>query len=290
MTGRPLSHGRLAIRASARPRVLGEGPPEVAGSWTARILTLFPEAWPGVLGYSLTGRALNEGLWSLGVTAIREFARDRHRSVDDTPAGGGAGMVLRPDVLAAAVDAVHVAGTPLIALSPRGRPLTQSMVRNLSLAPGVTLICGRFEGIDQRLIDARGVSEISIGDFILSGGDIAAQALIDASVRLIPRVLGNSESVAAESFSNGLLEYPHYTRPNDWEGRVVPEVLLSGHHANIARWRQARSEELTKERRPDLWRAWLDAKATDPVAGAKHSDAKTAAAKGGKKDERDELA
>ncbi|GIX13702.1 MAG: tRNA (guanine-N(1)-)-methyltransferase [Paracoccaceae bacterium] len=253
--------------------------------WEARVLTLHPEMFPGPLGHALIGRALAEGLWRLSTINIRDFATDRHRTVDDTPAGGGPGMVMRADVTARAVDAamagVDRARWPLIALSPRGLPFTQAMARRLAAGSGVTLLCGRFEGIDQRLIEARGIEEVSIGDYVLTGGELAAMVLIEATVRLIPRVLGNAESVVEESFSAGLLEHPHYTRPQVWEGRAIPEVLLSGHHARIAAWRRARAEALTRERRPDLWRARQDGKA--PMGEPELSDAQTSAADGGQK-------
>ena len=256
------SHGRKSIRPTLRPTDLMAEPADLVGAWKARVITLFPEQFPGILGASLTGKALQEGLWQLDCIDLRQFGIGRHRNVDDTPAGGGAGMVLRPDVLAAAL-ARAAEGTPadrgrwpVIALSPRGRPFRQDMAQALSRSRGVTLICGRFEGIDQRVIDAFGLEEVSLGDFVLTGGEIAAQALIDATVRLIPRVLGNHASVEEESFSSGLLEHPQYTKPVDWDGRTVPDILLSGHHAHIASWRQAEAERLTKERRPDLWRAY----------------------------------
>ena len=251
------SHGRVAVRPTLRPRDL-MAPPELAGAWTAQVITLFPEAFPGTLGLSLTGRALTEGLWSLRTIQLRDHGIGRHRNVDDTPAGGGAGMVIRPDVMAAALREAKSAAPdlPVVYLSPRGRPLTQAIARRLAQGPGVTLICGRFEGVDQRVLDAFDVTEISIGDYVLTGGEIAAQVLIDATVRLIPRVLGNQESLAEESFSDGLLEHPQYTKPALWEGRAIPEVLLSGNHAAIATWRRDMAERLTKERRPDLWRAY----------------------------------
>lgn len=256
-------------------------------SWTARVLTIHPEMFPGPLGHALTGRALAEGLWRLETVNIRDFALDRHRSVDDTPAGGGPGMVMRADVAGRAVDhamaGLDPARWPLIALSPRGRRLDQAMARDLASRDGVVLLCGRFEGIDQRLLDARGIEEVSIGDFILTGGELAAMVLIEAAVRLIPRVLGNAESAVEESFSAGLLEHPHHTRPHVWEGRAIPEVLLSGHHARIAAWRRARAEALTRERRPDLWRAHRDGS----MGGPERSDAQNAAPEGGQeKDER----
>ncbi|MBK5928592.1 tRNA (guanosine(37)-N1)-methyltransferase TrmD [Rhodobaculum claviforme] len=240
-------------------------PPRAAGAWTARVITLFPEAFPGVLGLSLTGRALEAGLWALRTTPLREFGEGRHRNVDDTPAGGGAGMVLRADVLSRAIAAEATPG-PLLVLSPRGRPFDQAMARDLASGPGVTLICGRFEGIDERVLDHHGVAEVSMGDFVLTGGEIAAMALIDACVRLIPRVLGNQASVEEESFARGLLEHPQYTKPAVWRGHAIPDVLLSGNHAAISAWRQAQAERLTKERRPDLWRT-RDAQAApgDPV-------------------------
>jgi len=219
------------------------------------VLTVFPEMFPGSLGQSLAGKALKRGLWALDVLDIRDFARDKHRSVDDTPFGGGAGMVLRSDVVDAALAAAAImAGSaPVIYLSPRGRLLTQTRVRELAAGPGVVLLCGRYEGVDQRVLEARGVAEVSIGDYVLSGGEPAAQVLIDAVVRLLPGVMGNEASPGEESFERGLLEYPHYTRPADWQGRAVPEPLLSGHHENIRRWRREQAEEITRQRRPDLW-------------------------------------
>lgn len=225
-------------------------------TWRASVLTIFPEMFPGPLGSSLAGRALAEGKWALEVTDIRDFASDKHRSVDDTPAGGGAGMVMRADIAAAAIDAAKAkaeVGTPLLYLSPRGAPLTQARVRALAQGPGAILLCGRFEGLDQRVLEAREVEEVSIGDYVLSGGELAAMVLIDAAVRLLPGVAGNEGSLAEESFAEGLLEYPHYTRPREWEGRAIPDVLLSGDHQKIAEWRRAQAEALTQERRPDLW-------------------------------------
>jgi tRNA (guanine37-N1)-methyltransferase len=221
--------------------------------WRASVLTIFPEVFPGPLGASLAGKALAAGTWSLAVTDIRSFATDKHRSVDDTPAGGGPGMVMKADVLARAVDAVAEDGRPRLLLSPRGAPLTQGRVENLAAGTGVVLVCGRFEGVDERVIAGRGLEEVSVGDYVLSGGEIAAMALIDACVRLLPGVMGAAASGAEESFTGGLLEYPQYTRPQAWEGRPIPEVLLSGDHAKIAAWRRAEAERLTKQRRPDLW-------------------------------------
>ncbi|ABD05061.1 tRNA (Guanine37-N(1)-) methyltransferase [Rhodopseudomonas palustris HaA2] len=225
-------------------------------TWRATVLTLFPEMFPGPLGVSLAGRGLAAGLWALEARDIRDSATDRHRSVDDTPAGGGPGMVLRADVLAAAIDAADpVPGRPRLVMSPRGRPLTQARVAELAAGPGPLIVCGRFEGIDQRVIDARNLEEVSIGDYVLSGGEIAALALIDACVRLLPGVMGKLDSSAEESFSAGLLEYPQYTRPKSFEGRPIPEILTSGDHAKVAAWRQAEAEALTRARRPDLWAA-----------------------------------
>jgi len=222
-------------------------------SWSATVLTLFPEMFPGVLGVSLVGKALEKNLWSLEVRDVRDHGIGKHRTVDDTPAGGGPGMVMRADVAAASIDAVERAGRPLIYLSPRGAPLTQARVRALAAGPGAILLCGRFEGLDERVIAARGIEEISIGDFVLAGGEIAAQALVEAVVRLIPGVLGDEASPDEESFAAGLLEYPQFTRPQNFEGCVLPEVLTNGNHKEIAKWRQAEAERLTRLRRPDLW-------------------------------------
>ncbi len=222
--------------------------------WTATVLTLFPEMFPGPLGLSLAGKALHQGLWALRVLDIRDFARDKHRSVDDTPLGGGAGMVMRPDVVDAALGAAEAEGRgPLIYLSPRGRLLDQALARELAAGPGVILLCGRYEGVDERVLEAHGVAEVSIGDYVLSGGEPAALVLIDAVVRLLPGVMGNEVSPAEESFARGLLEHPHYTRPAEWQGRTVPGVLTSGHHERIRRWRLEQAERITQERRPDLW-------------------------------------
>jgi tRNA (guanine37-N1)-methyltransferase len=230
-------------------------------TWRATILTLFPEMFPGPLGISLAGKALSSGLWELEARDIRASATDKHRSVDDTPAGGGPGMVLRADILAAAIDAADIAPErPRLLMSPRGRPLTQGRVVELAAGPGPLIVCGRFEGIDQRVIDARGLEEVSVGDYVLSGGEIAAMALIDACVRLLPGVMGKEASGAEESFSEGLLEYPQYTRPQVFEGRTIPEILTSGDHAKVEAWRRAESEALTRSRRPDLWSAKVDQK------------------------------
>jgi tRNA (guanine37-N1)-methyltransferase len=230
--------------------------------WRATALSLFPEMFPGPLGESLAGKALKEGVWQLEAVDIRRFARDRHGTVDDAPFGGGAGMVMKPDVLSAALLAVaeapRMAGVPKLLLSPRGTPFTQACGRQLAAGPGVVLVCGRFEGVDERVIEAHALEEISVGDFVLSGGEIAAMAVIDCCVRLLPGVMGEPQSASEESFEDGLLEYPHYTRPAAWTGpdgteRRVPEVLVSGHHGKVAEWRMRQREEITRRRRPDLW-------------------------------------
>ncbi|WP_306030891.1 tRNA (guanosine(37)-N1)-methyltransferase TrmD [Stappia sp. MMSF_3263] len=228
-------------------------------SFAATILSLYPDMFPGPLGASLAGRALERGDWSLEARQIRDHATDRHRSVDDTPAGGGAGMVLRADILASAIDAATPEGDtrPRLLMSPRGRPLDQARVRTLAGGPGAIIVCGRFEGVDQRVIETRNLEEVSVGDYVLSGGELAAMVLLDAVVRLLPGVMGNVESGAFESFETGLLEHPHYTRPRDFEGLSIPEILTSGDHARIDRWRRAEAEELTRQRRPDLWRRHL---------------------------------
>jgi len=229
-------------------------------SWRATVLTIFPEMFPGPLGISLAGTALENGIWSLRTVDIRDFALDKHRSVDDTPFGGGPGMVMRPDVIDAAIGAAtegETAKRPLVYLTPRGAPMTQARARELADGAGVTLICGRFEGVDERVLEAHGVEEISLGDFVLSGGELAAMALLDATVRLLPGVIGSEASLEEESFERDLLEYPHYTRPQEWQGRAVPEVLLSGHHARIEAWRREKAEEMTKTRRPDVWARYV---------------------------------
>jgi tRNA (guanine37-N1)-methyltransferase len=236
-----------------------EEAPEGAGGgagWTARVLTIFPEMFPGPLGLSLAGKALDEGLWALEVLDIRNFARDKHRSVDDQPFGGGAGMVMRPEVVDGALAAVEGRPGPVIYLSP-GRLLDQARVEALAGEPGATLLCGRYEGVDQRVLEARGIEELSVGDYLLSGGEPAALVLIDAVVRLLPGVMGNVESADEESFERGLLEYPLYTRPAEWQGRKVPEVLVSGHHEKVRRWRLEQAKRVTRERRPDLWARYL---------------------------------
>jgi tRNA (guanine37-N1)-methyltransferase len=241
-------------------------------SFRACVLTLYPEMFPGPLGVSLAGRAMEDGIWSLDAVQIRDFAVDRHRSVDDTPAGGGAGMVLRPDVLAAAIDSVSDC-RPILALSPRGAPLTQARVRELSSGEGVILLCGRFEGFDERIFEARPVEEVSVGDYVLSGGELGAMVVLDACVRLLPGVMGAASSGEEESFEQGLLEYPHYTRPVTWEGRTIPEVLRSGDHAKIAAWRHERAVEDTRLRRPDLIERHGGASRAPP-SGARRRDTK----------------
>jgi len=263
MSDKPRSHGRLKVTPTLTPRELIDDSPALAGAWEARVITLFPDAFPGVLGESLTGRARDEGRWRLATVELRSFGEGKHRNVDDTPAGGGAGMVLRADVLAKAIDAAQAgapadrARWPLVYLSPRGRRFDQAMARHFAGCDGITLICGRFEGVDERVIEEYGIEEVSLGDFVMTGGEIAAQAVIDATVRLLPGVLGNAASTEEESFSHGLLEHPHYTRPAEWRGRTIPDVLLSGHHGEIERWRRAQAERITRERRPDLWQAHL---------------------------------
>lgn len=224
--------------------------------FSATVLTLYPEMFPGPLGASLAGKGLDKGIWSLETVQIRDFGEGRHRSVDDTPAGGGPGMVLRADVVGRALDSVAADDRPRLLMSPRGRPLTQSLVRELSTGPGVVILCGRFEGVDERVIEGRDLVEVSIGDYVLSGGEIAATVVLDAIVRLLPGVMGKDASGSEESFETGLLEYPHYTRPQVWEGRGIPEVLTSGDHGAVARWRRERSLEVTGARRPDLLSAW----------------------------------
>ena len=225
-------------------------------AWTAKVLTIFPEMFPGPLGHSLAGKALRDGVWRLETVDIRDFARDKHRTVDDAPFGGGPGMVMRPNVVDAALEA-HPQPGPLIYLSPRGRPLDQARVRELAAGPGVRLLCGRFEGVDERVIEARAIEEVCLGDFVLSGGEPAAMLLLDACVRLLPGVIGDAAALVEESFAGGLLEYPHYTRPQSWQGRAVPEILLSGHHEEIRRWRAAQAEQATQARRPELWQRYL---------------------------------
>ena len=259
---KPKSHGRLAASPTRRPRELMGDTPRLKDAWCAKVITLFPAAFPGTLGLSLTGKALAEGLWALETHDLRLFGEGRHRNVDDSPAGGGAGMVLRADVVACALDEAALgtppdrARWPVVYLSPRGRPFSQGTARRLAASDGITLLCGRFEGIDQRVLDHYAIEDISLGDFVLTGGEIAAQAMLDATVRLLPGVLGNAASTEEESFSAGLLEYPQYTRPSVWQGHEIPPVLMSGHHGEIAKWRKAQAEAVTRARRPDLWEAY----------------------------------
>lgn len=280
---RPRSHGMFQPTVTAEPRPLMQDRRR-PGAFRAKPVTLFPTMFPGPLAEGLTGKALQDGLWTCEPVEIRRFATDRHRTVDDTPAGGGAGMVMKPDVVAKALDFAARDSVddrslwPVLYLSPRGRVLTQDRVEKLAAGQGVTLLCGRYEGVDQRVLDARGVEEVSIGDYILTGGEIAAMVLLDAVIRLRPGVLGNVASTEEESFSRGLLEHPQYTRPQVWEGREIPEVLLSGHHAKIAEWRLDQARTLTRERRPDLWTVYETEEAPE------QSDAQTSAAKASKKE------
>jgi tRNA (guanine37-N1)-methyltransferase len=230
-----------------------------AEPWRVRILTIFPEMFPGPLGHSLAGKALESGLWALETVDIRDFASDKHRSVDDAPFGGGPGMVMKPEILDRAIRASHRGQDAVVFLTPRGRRLDQKVVRRYVGRPSLTLLCGRFEGVDERVIEAHGLEEVSLGDIVLSGGEPAAIALVDAAVRLLPGVIGAEEGLEDESFERGLLEYPHYTRPADWEGRRVPEVLLSGHHEKVKVWRQSQAEAVTRARRPDLWQRYMAA-------------------------------
>ena len=253
MTAPSKSHGRKSIAASLKPRDL-MAEERLTRAWQARVITLFPGVFPGILGESLTGKALKDGLWQLSTVDLRLLGEGRHRNVDDTPSGGGAGMVLRADVVARAIGEVSRGGQlPLYYLSRRGRTFDQDLARHWAAGSGVAMLCGRFEGVDERVLEHFGVQEVSLGDFVLTGGEVAAQAMLDATVRLLPSVLGNAASIKEESFSDGLLEHPQYTRPASWEGRKIPDVLLSGNHGEIAKWRRAEAERLTEERRPDLW-------------------------------------
>ena len=253
-----LSHGRKSIRASIKPRALIGEQPDLVGIWRVDIITLFPDVFPGILGASLTGKALKDGKWQLHTHDLRSYGVGKHRSVDDTPAGGGAGMVMRADVLGRALSDISQRREPcpIIYMSPRGKPLVQERVRQMVDSSGAIILCGRFEGIDQRVIEHFQIEEVSIGDYVLSGGELAAQVMLDATVRLIPGVLGNQASTEEESFSDGLLEYPQYTRPPVWEGREVPKVLMSGNHGKVASWKKTQSEVLTRDLRPDLWKKY----------------------------------
>ena len=257
------SIGRKSIHVSAKPQELMTDKPDLAQAWTAQVITLFPDAFPGLLGESLTGKALKDGIWQLQTTDLRRFGVGKHRNVDDTPSGGGAGMVLRADVVANAIgDARRRAKgrMPLLYLSPRGVPFSQKIAQDLSELDGVTLLCGRFEGVDERVLEHYDIMEVSMGDYVLTGGELPAMTLIDACVRLLPGVLGNSESAVEESHSNGLLEHPQYTRPAEWEGHKIPAVLTSGDHGKVAKWRRETSEKITRERRPDLWEKLVNQK------------------------------
>jgi tRNA (guanine37-N1)-methyltransferase len=258
MTSPNRSHGKQRVVPLLKPRELMTDTPDYVDVWQAHIITLFPELFPGVLGASLTGRALQEGLCQLHPHDLRTFGLTKHRNVDDTPAGGGAGMVLRADVVGPASEAVQARALgrwPILYMSPRGRRFDQAMARDLAGCAGVTMLCGRFEGVDERVIEHYGITEVSLGDFVMTGGELAAQAMIDATVRLLPGVLGNADSTVEESHSAGLLEHPQYTKPAEWQGRAIPPVLMSGNHAEIEKWRREMSHKLTKERRPDLWAA-----------------------------------
>ncbi len=262
----PKAAGRKSISPTLKPRELMTDTPALAGAWTAQIITLFPQSFPGVLGESLTGKALQDGLWQLQTYDLRQYGIGKHRNVDDTPTGGGAGMVLRADVLESAITDTqrNAKGImPLVYLSPRGRRFDQGMARDWARADGVTLLCGRFEGVDERILQHFNIAEVSLGDFVMTGGEIAAQAMIDATVRLLPGVLGNAESAVEESFGAGLLEHPQYTKPATWQGHDVPDVLLSGNHAKIATWRRHKAEQITKDRRPDLWASYNERTAKD---------------------------
>ena len=260
MTAPSKSYGRKSIRAALKPRALDGETPDLAGVWRADVITLFPDLFPGVLGASLTGKGLKDDKWQLHTHDLRAYGEGKHRNVDDTPAGGGAGMVMRADVLGRALSDILLRRPPcpIIYMSPRGRPLTQARAKALADGPGAVVLCGRFEGIDQRVIDHFKIEEISIGDYVLSGGELAAQVMLDAAVRFIPGVLGNQVSTEQESFSNGLLEHPQYTRPPVWEGREIPPVLLSGNHGKVAQWQAEQSEALTRDHRPDLWEKYRD--------------------------------
>ena len=257
------SIGRKSIHVSAKPQELMTDKPDLAQAWTAQVITLFPDAFPGLLGESLTGKALKDGIWQLQTTDLRRFGVGKHRNVDDTPSGGGAGMVLRADVVANAIGDTRRRAKgrmPLLYLSPRGVPFSQKIAQDLSELDGVTLLCGRFEGVDERVLEHYDIMEVSMGDYVLTGGELPAMTLIDACVRLLPGVLGNSESAVEESHSNGLLEHPQYTRPAEWEGHKIPAVLTSGDHGKVAKWRRKTSEKITRERRPDLWEKLVNQK------------------------------
>ena len=258
MSQKPKSHGRLAVRPTLQPSELVKHTPDLADVWKAKVITLFPETFPGVLGASLTGKALQEGLWQLETIDLRQFGLGKHRKVDDTPAGGGPGLVMKPDVVGSAIDKAqadvprNAQDWPILYMSPRGRPFTQKDAQRFADAQGITILCGRFEGVDERVLEEYEIEEICVGDAVLTGGELPAQLVIDATTRLLPNVLGNEASTEEESFQNGLLEHPQYTQPREWRGREIPDVLLSGNHGAVDNWRKEKSKEITKARRPDL--------------------------------------
>ena len=259
MPDKPLSHGRKSISASTKPKELMTNSPRLSNLWTADVITLYPNAFPGVLSESILGKSLEKKKWALEIVNLRDFGIGPHKKVDDTPAGGGAGLVLRADVIEPAIKksiSSSPKGRPLVYMSPRGKRFDQTLAKKWAAAPGVIILCGRFEGIDERILEHYDIEEISLGDFVMTGGEIAAQAMIDATVRLLPTVLGNPDSPLDESHSSGLLEYPQYTKPAEWKGQKIPETLLSGHHENIAKWRMDQAKTKTQKHRPDLWKTW----------------------------------
>ena len=259
MPDKPLSYGRKSISASTKPKELMTNSPRLSSLWTADVITLYPNAFPGVLSESILGKSLEKKKWALEIVNLRDFGIGSHKKVDDTPAGGGAGLVLRADVIAPALEksiSSSPKGRPLVYMSPRGKRFDQTLAKKWAEAPGVIILCGRFEGIDERILEHYDIEEISLGDFVMTGGEIAAQAMIDATVRLLPTVLGNPDSPLDESHSSGLLEYPQYTKPAEWKGQKIPETLLSGHHENIAKWRMDQAKTKTQKHRPDLWKTW----------------------------------
>ena len=259
MNDKPLSYGRKSISASTSPKELMTKRPRLSKVWTADVITLYPNLFPGVLSESIVGKSLEKNKWALETVNLRDFGIGAHKKVDDTPAGGGAGLVLRADVIEPALEksiSSSPIGRPLVYMSPRGKRFDQTLAKKWAAAPGVIILCGRFEGIDERILERYNIDEISLGDFVMTGGEIAAQAMIDATVRLLPNILGNPDSPLDESHSNGLLEYPQYTKPAEWKGQKIPDTLLSGHHENIAKWRMDQAKTKTKKHRPDLWKAW----------------------------------
>ena len=259
MPDKPLSHGRKSISASTKPKELMTNSPRLSNLWTADVITLYPNVFPGVLSESIIGKSLEKKKWALEIVNLRDFGIGSHKKVDDTPAGGGAGLVLRADVIAPALEksiSSSPEGRPLVYMSPRGKRFDQTLAKKWAAAPGIIILCGRFEGIDERILERYNIDEISLGDFVMTGGEIAAQAMIDATVRLLPNILGNPDSSLDESHSNGLLEYPQYTKPAEWKGQKIPDTLLSGHHENIAKWRMDQAKTKTQKHRPDLWKTW----------------------------------